>query len=89
MPVDPVSRAFGAVGFAEPRLVLEVRRDLFALDPAVAPLVLLEDVGCQRVAASVPDAQSGVDPDLHRAFAALAFVSQTSGRYCTSRMPGV
>ncbi len=44
--------------------------------------VFVEDVGGQLVAATVSDAGVGVDADFHA-------VSQVSGRYWTSRIPGL
>ena len=72
---------FGTVGFAEAGLVYEFRRYPMRFDPAVPPLVFLEDLGPQCVTAPVAHAQCRVDPDLH------LWVFQTRGRYWTSRMP--
>ena len=47
-------------------------------------LVVREYVGRDLVAASVPDAQRRVHPDLH-----AQGVCHTSGKYWTSRMPGL
>ena len=82
--VFDVNRPFGAIGGAEPRLILQLGRHLLDLDHAATRFVVQEHVRRQRVAAAVSGAETRIDPHPHR-----PETSQTSGRSFTSRIPGV
>ena len=62
-----------------------IRGDLLLPDHAVAAVVLLAEIRREHVAAPVSDALGQIDGHLH----ADDPTSQVSGRYITSRIPGL
>src|SRR5215475_16029460 len=80
-----LDRAFGTVGLGQPRLALLARRHgAVAEQPAVALVILAEQVRDEVVAAAVPLAALGADLHFHRVVPCLRRVPVRAGR---ARLP--